>query len=793
MNTGICLLAFVLGSSLGSSLLQGQVAPDASGIGPLGVSLFAYTSGAAHTDAEVLPGCMTNASYDCKIQLTGLVYLPNPMLGRHPLIIMLHGNHATCGHFYNPPPGGTDPAGLPGSPRVDSGAGAIRFTGTGTCTGANPIVVPSFKGYNYLGMKLASWGYIVVSMNANRGIALPRGAPGVPGDTTLIRARGVLVLQTLALLRGWDINGGPPGSIAEMLQARIDFSNVGLMGHSRGGEGVRAAYNLFNGTTRTPSGADPTTHLPIFYATNPWTTRLFGMNIRAIYEIAPTDAGMVNLPVATPPASTFFNARGTVWNVLLPMCDGDVSRLSGVRPFDRMIMNLEPTPIQKSTYTVWGTNHNFYNTEWMVTDPFSAAVAPSIICRGTGNTAIYPLSPGSVSQQSVAISSVVALFRGNVGIGLLPAASANVSFNQNFDPPFGIPAQTTKVAFPTRVDRGYSPPGVFQTFDDFTTAGFNSTAPTVPDLTVNVTATYGTVPDHDPVISQAARINWTTAGTGNFFQTSWTANGVAGIDITGGGYQTLDLRVSRQDSTDNAPTTDFSISLVGANGVMTRSLLLSKYIDPNFAGTVATRKSNLTGPVGSTVELHPILQTVRIPLTDFGNYAFIAPQLHGVRLIFDQTTKGAIYVTNIRLSTQIGGGAATYPPHPDPPDPPAAAQDETPPPAPVVHGCRVLSVAAEAGAWELGGDPGYRILVQSADGEFPIRNEAPIMVIGTGDAPPLSNAVTVSLGDEPMVEDEQGFTLTTGQYQGLPAAAHVVVQFGDAPQPAEYWDCGSLH
>jgi hypothetical protein len=141
------------------------------------------------------------------------------------------------------------------------------------------------------------------------------------------------------------------------------------------------------------------------------------------------------------------------------------------------------------------------------------------------------------------------------------------------------------------------------------------------------------VPDHDPVISQAARISWTAADANNFFQTSWTANGVVGINIIPSDYQTLDIRVSRQNNAtaNTTTTTDFSVSLVGANGVMTRSVLLSKYTDPNFAGTVASNKSTLSGPVGTTIERHPILQTVRIPLTDFGNFTFIGRQLHGVR------------------------------------------------------------------------------------------------------------------------------------------------------------------
>ena len=67
------------------------------------------------------------------------------------------------------------------------------------------------------------------------------------------------------------------------------------------------------------------------------------------------------------------NAEGTTWTVLLPMCDGDVSNLQGIKPFDRMMRSTSETPIQpKGCRRGLGTNHNFYNTEWQRSD--SAAV-----------------------------------------------------------------------------------------------------------------------------------------------------------------------------------------------------------------------------------------------------------------------------------------------------------------------------------------------------------------------------------------------------------------------------------
>ena len=135
--------------ALGASLLHAQVqAPDASPDGPFVPFGGHYSGGAAAIDNEVLPGCTPIAGvYDCMVQLAGEFYYPGgaggSLTGTHPVIIFLHGNHGTCGHAYNPPPPagtGTDPAGLPGNPRIDT---SNQYTRLGVCNIApNVIEVP---------------------------------------------------------------------------------------------------------------------------------------------------------------------------------------------------------------------------------------------------------------------------------------------------------------------------------------------------------------------------------------------------------------------------------------------------------------------------------------------------------------------------------------------------------------------------------------------------------------------------------------------------------------------------
>ena len=67
-----------------------QVAPDATGSNPgITVTSFEYkTTGVLDTNVAPIP-----------IDIWAKVYLPSGFTGKLPLIIFLHGNHATCGTF----------------------------------------------------------------------------------------------------------------------------------------------------------------------------------------------------------------------------------------------------------------------------------------------------------------------------------------------------------------------------------------------------------------------------------------------------------------------------------------------------------------------------------------------------------------------------------------------------------------------------------------------------------------------------------------------------------------------
>ncbi|CAN5553355.1 hypothetical protein BH24GEM3_BH24GEM3_10950 [soil metagenome] len=211
--------------------------------------------------------------------------------GRSPIVFMAHGNHG----IYRNPVTPINPA----TGRENQSCSPV----------AGWIEIPNHEGYDYFQRQLARMGVIAVSVYTNEANCLPYGPHNM-------RERAELILQSIQHFQSLD--GGGDARFG----GKIDFSRVGLMGHSRGGEAVVVV---------------------------PEVSSLPGVSIRGVVSLAPTDAG----------ASTGA-PRGYAFMTILPAGDGDVSNNDGAKFYD----GAEPGPFKCQLY-VHHTNHNFFNRQWL--------------------------------------------------------------------------------------------------------------------------------------------------------------------------------------------------------------------------------------------------------------------------------------------------------------------------------------------------------------------------------------------------------------------------------------------
>jgi hypothetical protein len=184
----------------------------------------------------------------------------------------------------------------------------------------------SDPGYGYLGELLASRGFILVSVDEN----FING--GLRGESD---GRAWLLLKHLEDWKRWNDSTGNP------FYHKVDMNNIGIMGHSRGGEAVGIAA-AFNRLTHYPDDANVKFN--------------FNFNIKAVFAIAPVDGQYK-------PAGVFTPIENVNYMVIHGSHDGDVSSFNGLRTFQR-IKFTDGKPWFKAAWYVYRANHGQWNTVW---------------------------------------------------------------------------------------------------------------------------------------------------------------------------------------------------------------------------------------------------------------------------------------------------------------------------------------------------------------------------------------------------------------------------------------------
>ena len=515
------------------------------------------------------------------VEQLAIVWHPTALSRAYPLVIFLHGRHETC--YQNTTVNANYPC----------------------PSGFQPI--PSYRGYDYLAQSLASNGYIVVSISAN-GI---NARDKLVADNGAL-ARAQLIQHHLNIWKTFDEGKDPFGGI---FRGRVDLTNVGTMGHSRGGEGA-ARHVLLNAALGSP------------------------YRIKAVLPLAPTNFSR-------------WVINGVPLGVLLPYCDGDVADLQGIHYYDDTRYNVASDAAAKHTFLVMGANHNFYNVvwtpnqfpgaadDWLVSSP-DAKADPHCGSANPGGR----LTPAQ--QQGTALAYVKAFFLAYLGnrTDFLPYLTSEVP------PPPSAQTNQIHVAYHPGTSARRDVNRLLSA-SDLTTNTLGGRVSQSGITPYSLCGGQDPQPQHclptQPPTRQPhtapTQSRPTTRGPSQL-QVSWTSSTASytnQIPAAGGNvsaFTALQFRVGVNFVTNLNPPTpqDLSVVLIDAGG-------------RQAAVRVSAYSQALFSPPGSGIDARVprvLLNTVRLPLAAFVGVDKTAIQ--SVQFVLNQQKTGAILVSDIAFA-----------------------------------------------------------------------------------------------------------------------------------------------
>jgi hypothetical protein len=570
-------LALVLLVGASGALTAAAQTPDPGAQGLLAVTREEYNYGNT---------AFTPSNFPASVELIGSVHYPTGLAGGpYPLVVFLHGRHSTC---YS-----------------KSGLTALRWPCRST---EQPI--PSYQGYDYIAEKLASHGYVVVSISAN-GISAYDNQVNDLG----MQARAELVQRHLQQWTTFNTTGAAP--FGSKFIGKVDLQKVGTMGHSRGGEGMVKHY-VHNASLGSPYG------------------------IKSVFPLAPVD---FNRPVI----------NNVPLSVMLPYCDGDVNDLQGVHFYDDARYNVAGDAAAKHSVYVMGANHNYYNTVW----------TPGLFPAGTADDWTAYTSGGSNDPHCGTVSGnkrLTAAQQRGTGLAYISAAMrAYVGGETQFLPYLTGAAAPPPSAQTTNLHVSYHAPDTSATRRDVNRllASANLTTNTLGGATAQTGLTPHDLcggespqPQHCLPSTQAtSRQPHTTPSARSSkrglsqLRTGWTSLGTYTNDLPLGArnvsaYQWLTFRVGVNFADTRNPSgaaQNFTVVLTDGAGA-----------------TASLRVADVSGvlfyPPGTVASVPKVfLNTARIPLSSFTGINLT--DVRTVQFRFDQNAGGAVLVSDLAFTS----------------------------------------------------------------------------------------------------------------------------------------------
>lgn len=504
-------------------------------------------------------------------------------LASYPVALFEHGRHANCDSNGSAP------------------GGSGSYQPPGGCLPENRI--PSHRGYDYIMTRLASQGIIAISIDTAE-IQLDNGAWNYD-------VRGRLILKWLDILRDWNLNGTDPwGGI---FQSKLDMTKVALSGHSRGGEGVIAAEYL-NDTWPTPH------------------------SIVAINAIAPTDQNSLGGIAYVPDEAAYY--------LILGARDGDVSNMQGLRTYDRAYPQGASNRNDKMLATMYGANHNYYNTIW--TD--AAALGSPNPWASAGDDGPTVAAPGayvmtSAEQRQAALTTIVAFFRRYLQRDLDPSLDAYKEIFTGRVKPAAVQNDQIYWTYQDKerlavddfeqrpvdvANNSLSPPGANSNtgFSAVAEALFTSWIPS-SDYTEPPP-----LPPQDNAFYHATlglKLSWVAAGT-------YETNLPGGLDVSG--YTHLSFRAAKKVVGAVAPGLDVNlyVDVEDGSGIRAAWVFRTDQFDPiphPYLRSWSTNQALLTG--------------VRIPLRKFQQHSSGVDLTDLVKIIITTDGSGEIGIDDIEF------------------------------------------------------------------------------------------------------------------------------------------------